>query len=159
MQGFKASKRLNRNEEAKMEIKFHVDLDQLQSFFEEARKIQEACPTAIETERLILRRQKPVDCISTRYFIYLRETEQNVGSITLINDGEIWYGISEPFQKNGYATEALAKVEEVVKTDIPFYLAIDAKNKASRKVAKKAGFVCKRKRRDKGKITMVFEKK
>lgn len=142
-----------------MDFKIDVDLKELQDFFKEMDKIQKACPESISTERLILQRRETPDNVSTVYSILLKQTEQVIGNVMLIQDGEIWYKIYEPFRKRGYATEAVAKVMEVVVTDIDFYLSINPNNKASRKVAKKLGFVCKRKIRYKDGVTMIFQKK
>ena len=142
-----------------MDLKIDIDLKELQDFFREMNKIQKACPKSINTERLILQREKTPDGVSTVYSIILKQTEQKIGNVTLIQDGEIWYKVYEPFRKNGYATEAVAKVMEVVVTDIDFYLSIRPNNKASRKVAKKLGFVCKRKIRYEDGVTMIFKKK
>ncbi len=142
-----------------MDYKIEIDLEELQDFFKEMNKIQKACPESIPTERLILQRRKTPDNISTKYAMLLKETKQEIGNVILVYDGEIWYKVYEPFRKRGYATEAVARVMEVVKTDIDFFLSIESKNTASRKVAKKLDFVCKRKIRDKDGITMIFEKK
>lgn len=142
-----------------MDLDLNRYANALQDLFEEMKKIQKACPSSISTERLILRKEQTPDCVSTEYSILLRETEREIGKVVLIYDGEIWYKVYEPFRRNGYATEAMARVIEVVNTDIPFYLSIDSKNKASRKVAKKLGFVCKEKMRYEGAVTMVFLKK
>lgn len=120
-----------------MDLNFNLNLDEFRDFFREMNKIQKACPNTINTERLLLLRRKTSDNISTKYSILLRETEQEIGNVILIYDGEIWYKVYEPFQRNGYATEAVKKVMEVVKADVEFYLSIDSKNKASRKVVKK----------------------
>lgn len=142
-----------------MDLDLNRYANALQGLLEGMKKIQKACPNSISTERLILRREEILDCVSTEYSILLRETEQEIGKVVLIHDGEIWYKVYEPFRRNGYATEAVARVMEVVNTDIPFYLSIDSKNKASRKVAKKLGFSCKEKMRREGAVTMVFLKK
>ncbi len=142
-----------------MDFDLNLNANALQGLFGEMEKIQKACPNSISTERLILRREEILDCVSTQYSILLRETEQEIGNVVLIYDGEIWYKVYEPFRRNGYATEAVARVMEVVNTDIPFYLSIDSKNKASRKVAKKLGFSCKERMRCEGTVTMVFLKK
>lgn len=142
-----------------MEFKIDVNLEELQDFFKEMNKIQKACPESICTERLILQKGKTPDNVSTVYSIILKQTNQRIGNVTLIQDGEIWYKVYEPFRRKGYATEAVAKVMEVVVTDIDFFLSIDPKNKASRKVAKKLGFVCKRKICYEDGVTMIFEKK
>ena len=104
-----------------MDYKIEIDLEELQDFFKEMNKIQKACPESIPTERLILQRRKTPDNISTKYAMLLKETKQEIGNVILVYDGEIWYKVYEPFRKRGYATEAVARVMEVVKTDIDFF--------------------------------------
>ena len=142
-----------------MDYKIEIDLEELQDFFREMNKIQKACPESIHTERLILQRRKTPDNISTKYAILLKETEQEIGNVILIYNGEIGYKVYKPFRRKGYATEAVARVMEVVKTDIDFYLSRRSKNTASMKVAKKLGFACKRKIHNKNETIMIFEKK
>ena len=142
-----------------MDLNVNLNLDDLREFLEEMSKIQRACPNTINTKRLVLLKKETPDCISTKYSILLKETEQEIGNVILINDGEIWYKVYKPFQRNGYATEAVARVIDEVKTDIEFYLSINSKNKVSRKVAKKLGFACKRRIWHEGEITMIFQKR
>jgi RimJ/RimL family protein N-acetyltransferase len=113
-----------------MDFKIEIDLKELQDFFREMNKIQKACPKSIDTERLILQREKTPDDVSTVYSILLKQTKQKIGNVTLIQNIEIWYQVYEPFRKNGYATEEVAKVMEVVMKDIDFYLSIRTNNKA-----------------------------
>lgn len=91
------------------------------------------------TERLILQREITPDAVSNEYSILLKESNQKIGTVLLIFDGEIWYKVYESFQKNGYATEAVSKLIDASK-QTEFYLSIEWTNRASRKVAKKLGF-------------------
>ena len=97
----------------------------------------------IETERLILKKEKTPDFVSTIYSILLRKNEEKIGEVNLIYDGEIWYKIDKSFRKNGYATEAVSKLIDISKRE-DFFLSIKIMNIASRKVAKKLGFKLKR---------------
>lgn len=142
-----------------MDFKLSYDLEEIQALSKKLNKIQDSCPDTISTKRLILRKNKTLDWVSTVYTILLRKTEQEIGNVTLIADGEVWYKVYEPFRRRGYATEAVKGVMEVLGTNIKLYLLIDPSNKASRKVAKKLGFVCKRKIRYGNEKTMIFQKK
>lgn len=93
-------------------------------------------PKLIETERLLLKKQAS-DSAAILYFIYLKESNENIGPISIMADGEIWYKIYSDHNKNkGYMTEALSGLIEKCTCNY-LYLSIQRDNKASIKVAKK----------------------
>ena len=118
---------------------FNSNVKDLDEIFKSEREKQKSYVDFLETERLQLTKQEPIDCVSTEYEIYLKDTQVKVGVITFMMDDEIWYFILEKHQNKGYATEALLKLMEENK-DKAYYVVIDPKNKASVKVAKKIGF-------------------
>lgn len=125
------------------DFKINHDLDVLRDFFGTIYENQKAYTDLINTNRLILKKEPTHDCISTNYSILLKETQEKIGEVVLIYDGEIWYKVYKPFRNNGYATEAVSKLIEISK-ETNFYLSIDFTNRASKKVAKKLGFVCQK---------------
>ena len=134
-----------------MEYKFDSNI--FEDLFSSIHENQKSYVDIIETERLILKKEKTPDFISTIYSILLRKNGEKIGEVNLIYDGEIWYKIDKSFRNNGYATEAVSKLIEITKRK-DFFLSIKFMNFASRKVAKKLGFKLK-------KITgrsMIFEK-
>lgn len=107
-------------------------------------EIQKSYEDKYVTERLILQKY-PDSCFDSVLFtVYLKESNEEIGEVILIYDGEIWYRIDKDFRRKGYATEAVRKLIEVSKRD-DFYLSIKSTNWASKKVAKKLGFVKKKK--------------
>ena len=107
-------------------------------------EIQKSYEDEYVTERLILRKY-PDPCVDSILFtVCLKESNEEIGEVILIYDGEIWYRIEKDFRRKGYATEAVRKLMEVSKRD-EFYLSIKGTNWVSKKVAKKLGFVKKEK--------------
>lgn len=138
-----------------MNIKFDSDLSELHSIFDLMHEAQKAYLDEVCTERLILRKNTVKDWVSTVYSILLKGTQEEIGYVTLIYDGEIWYKIyNEEHRNRGYITEAVSKLIEI-STRTYFFLSIESTNKASRRVAKKLGFKYKRK----AEKSLVFEKK
>ena len=135
------------------DFKINHELNVLCDFFGTVYEKQKAYLDLIYTERLILRKEPTPDFVSTVYSILLKETQEKIGEVTLIYDGEIWYKVNEPFRNNGYVTEAVSKLIEISK-ETNFYLSINLTNRASKKVAKKLGFGYERRM---GK-TLIFSK-
>lgn len=102
-------------------------------------EIQEAYPDFVDTERLILKKQLDFQLTLIVFFVVLKETNEKIGEITMVYDGEIWYEIDESFRNQGYVTEAVAKLIDVSQRKY-FYLSIIHLNLASIKVARKLGF-------------------
>ena len=83
-----------------------------------------------------------------RYAVVLKKTKELIGMVGMgledtINEVEMAYFIDENYCGKGYATEALQALFKwcIKVSDIPYMiLTIDAANKASCKVAEKAGF-------------------
>lgn len=83
-----------------------------------------------------------------RYAVVLENTDELIGMVGMgiedtLNEVEMAYFIDEDYEGYGYATEALSKLVEWCfdVSDIPYLiLTIDCANKASCKVAEKAGF-------------------
>lgn len=121
------------------DLKFSFDLQTLEEEYAKMREAHKAYIDIIETERLVLRKERMTDWVSIVYSIRLKEEPKEIGNITIIYDGEIWYKVYEPFRNNGYATEAVAKLVETIDRE-DFFLAIKFSNRASIKVAKKIGF-------------------
>jgi len=136
-----------------MDYELGLDSGRLSNLFNSLHEQQKAYVDTIHTERLILRKEPTPDFVSTVYAILLKESQEKIGEVTLIYDGEIWYKINQPFRRKGYATEAVSKLIEISKQSY-FYLSIDFMNKASKKVAKKLGFIYKKRNRK----SLVFEK-
>lgn len=125
----------------KMNLDFNQKNGDLSDF-----EIQKSYFDEYLTERLVLKKEPESDFVSILFSIFVKETNQKIGEVILIYDGEIWYRIGENFRNKGYATEAVSKLMKVSKRS-DFYLSIRFENKASKKVAKKLGFV-----KSKGKI-------
>lgn len=102
-------------------------------------EIQESYPDFVDTERLILKKQLDFQLTLIVFFVVLKETNEKIGEITMVYDGEIWYEIDESFRNQGYVTEAVAKLIDVSQRKY-FYLSIIHLNLASIKVARKLGF-------------------
>lgn len=109
-------------------------------------KIQKSYENEYLTKRLHLKKYAYPRVDFVRFIVYLKESNEEIGEVTLFYGGEIWYRIDKDFRQKGYATEAVKKLIEVSKQD-DFYLSIKWTNWASKKVAKKLGFV-----KNKGKI-------
>lgn len=83
-----------------------------------------------------------------RYAITLKENDMLIGSVGMgleetVNEVEMAYFLDEDYQGKGYATEALKALFDwcISVSDIPYMiLTIDCANKASCKVAERAGF-------------------
>jgi len=92
------------------------------------------------TKRLELKKTLGSDLVSIVFEIFIRGTEKPIGEVVMLYDGEIWCKIEQDFAGNGYATEAVRKLmQESQRKD--FYLSIKSTNFASKRVAKKLGFV------------------
>lgn len=124
-----------------MDFDLNLNLTKLSKIFGQFNELQQV----YKTERLILQKEITPDSVSNVYSILLRESKEQIGTINVLFDGEIWYKIHEDFRNKGYATEAVSKI---INSNINkyFYLVIDFRNKPSKKVAKKLGF--KRERRN-----------
>lgn len=97
-------------------------------------------PDKIKTKRLLLEKSDETDCATVLYSVCLNleETQEKIGEVVLIFDGEIWYKMNETYRNKGYATEALTEILKL--STKKHYLSIENKNEASKKVAKKLGF-------------------
>ena len=111
----------------------------MDNLFGSSFKIQAAYPKIIETKRLIPEKQPSSDLISVEFFILLKDTREKIGTVVMVYDGEIWYKVDKPFNKKGYATEAVSKLIDISEGN-SFYLSIKSTNTPSIKVAKKLGF-------------------
>lgn len=118
-----------------MGFNLNLDLTKLSEIFGQFNELQKV----YKTERLILQKEITPDSVSNVYSILLRESKEQIGTINVLFDGEIWYKIYEDFRNKGYATEAVSKI---INSNLNkyFYLVIDFRNKPSKKVAKKLGF-------------------
>lgn len=122
-----------------MDFTFDFDKNSLEKLFNEKRKIQEAYLDVIETERLTLKKEPTPDFVSTEYSVWLKGSDVKIGTIVIIEDGEIWYKIKKNFRRNGYAKESVSKLIDI-SLQTSFYLTIKFSNKASRKLARRLGF-------------------
>lgn len=90
---------------------------------------------SIETERLYLKLIGNPYMTSFYYEAILKETNQVVESVSIVDENDIWFQTLEQFRNNGYITEATKKVLEFCPCDMNFYTNIN--NKASIRVMKK----------------------
>lgn len=138
-----------------MKFNYNLNYSDYKDHCKTLYEIQKAYKDIIYTKRLKLRKEPTPDFVSTVYSILLKSSDEKIGQVTLIYDGEILYKVYKSFRNNGYATEAVSKLIEISKLTY-FYLSIDFFNIASRKVAKKLGF--KRENRDGKTLTFVKNK-
>lgn len=127
-----------------MDFELNHNLGGLSNLFNSIREKQKAYLDTLYTERLLLKRETSPDFTSVEYSILSKQSLEKIGEVILLFDGEVWYKVFEPFRNNGYATEAVSKLIEVSEFAY-FYLSIDYKNIASKKVANKLGFIYKKK--------------
>ena len=125
----------------------------MKNLFASLFKAQKAYPDITETERLLLEKQNCTDLTAIEFFIILKETNEKIGTVVMLFDGEIWYKVDEPFRNKGFATEAVSKMIDISERNY-FYLSISFTNRYSIKLAKKLGFTYK----ERISKSLIFEK-